>query len=145
VAPALSSCNWTRRTAFLLASLLACFLVLAESSRADIGPGPGSVTVRSHGYLVEVRIAPNTWRRWNDINLALTRASSPIRHARVRVRLEMPAMGMGAPQFGMGERSAGHYRYSGPAINMGGLWVLTFQIRPPGARTFTVVVRDHVR
>jgi hypothetical protein len=118
--------------------------VLAESSRADIGPGTGSAKVRSHGYLVDVRIAPNTWRRWNDISLALSRGSSAIRHARVRVRFDM-AMSMGAPEFGMGERSPGHYRYSGPAISMGGVWVLTFQIRPRGARAFTVVVRDHVR
>lgn len=144
MAPALSSRGWIRRAALLLASLVACLLVLAESSTADIGPGPASAKVRSHGYLVEVRIAPNTWRRWNDINLALSRGSSAIRHARVRVRLDMPAMSMGAPEFGMGERSRGHYRYSGPAINMGGVWVLTFQIRPRGARAFTVVVRDHV-
>jgi hypothetical protein len=32
-----------------------------------------------------------------------------------------------------------------PAINMAGLWVLTFQVRPPGARAFSVVVRDQVR
>jgi hypothetical protein len=54
-------------------------------------------------------------------------------------------MSMGATRFRMREARPGVYRYSGPAISMPGVWVLTFQVRPPGASAFSVVVRDHVR
>jgi hypothetical protein len=142
--PALSSGWTTRRVAFVV-SIAICALWAAPASSADIGPGPGSVTVGSRGYLVDVRITPNSSHRWNDIDLRVSRRGSPLRRAGVSVRFEMPAMSMGAPRFRLPEVRAGLYRYSGPAINMAGLWVLTFQIRPAGARAFTVVVRDHVR
>ena len=125
--------------------LAAAALAVGVAVAADIGPGPDSVTVRSHGYVVKVRIAPNSSRRWNDIELALSRGRSAIRRATVSLRLDMPAMSMGAPRFRLREGRPGVYRYSGPALSMPGLWVLTFNVDPPGTRAFTVVVRDHVR
>jgi hypothetical protein len=125
--------------------LIAACLPAAPAVAADIGPGPGSVTVQSHGCRLKTRITPNSSRGWNDIDLTVTRRGSALRRAAVSVRLEMPAMSMGAPRFRLREARPGVYRYSGPAINMAGLWVLTFQVRPPGARAFSVVVRDQVR
>jgi hypothetical protein len=136
---------WTTRAAALLASVAICALPAAAASAGDIGPGPGSVTVRSHGYLVDVRITPNSSSTWNDIDLRVSRRGAAIRGAVVSARFEMPAMSMGARRFQLPQVRPGLYRYSGPAVNMGGLWVLTFQIRPAGATAFTVVVRDHVR
>jgi hypothetical protein len=145
VQPRLSSNKWNLRSGTLLASVATCALAGAVGANADIGPGPDSVTVHSQGYLVKARITPNSSRRWNDIDLAVSRGGAALRRAAVSLRLEMPAMAMGAPRFRLREARAGVYRYSGPAINMAGLWVLTFQVRPPGARAFSVVVRDHVR
>jgi hypothetical protein len=139
----LSSHKRNRRSAALLASIAAC--IPATPAAADIGPGAGSVTVHSQGYLVKARITPNSSGSWNDVELTVTRRGFALRRAGVSVRLEMPAMSMGAPRFRLRELRPGVYRYSGPAINMPGLWVLTFQVRPQGARPFTVVVRDHVR
>jgi YtkA-like len=129
----------------LLAAIAVTALTAAAGAAADIGPGPDSVTLHTHGYLVKLRITPNSARRWNDIDLSVTRRGSPVRRAAVSLRLDMPAMSMGAPRFQLREVRPGVYRYSSPAISMGGLWVLTFQVRAGGARAFTVVVRDHVR
>jgi hypothetical protein len=141
----LSSSKWNRRSGALLASIATCALAGAGAANADIGPGPDSVTVHSHGYLVKARIAPNSSRSWNDIDLAVSRGGAALRRAAVSLRLEMPAMSMGAPRFRLREARPGVYGYSGPAISMPGLWVLTFHVRPQGARAFSVVVRDHVR
>jgi hypothetical protein len=125
--------------------LVAACALAVPALAADIGPGPDTVTVQSHGYLVKARVTPNSSRTWNDIELTVTRHGSALRRAAVSVRFEMPAMSMGAPRFSLREARPGVYRYSGPAISMAGLWVLTFKVRPPGARAFSVVVRDHVR
>jgi hypothetical protein len=129
----------------MLALIATCMLVATPALAADIGPGPDGATIHSHGYLVKAHITPNSSRRANDVVLTLSRGRTPVRRAVVSVRLEMPAMSMGAPRFGLREVRAGVYRYSGPAINMEGLWVLTFHVRPPGAHAFDVVVRDHVK
>jgi hypothetical protein len=141
----LSSAWASRRAAALVVSIAIGAFAAAPALGADIGPGPDSVTVRSHGYLVKARITPNSSRRWNDIDLAVSRRGSALRRAAVSVRFAMPAMSMGDPRFKMRETRPGVYRYSGPAISMGGLWVLTFHVRPHGSRAFDVVVRDHVR
>jgi hypothetical protein len=115
------------------------------AGRTDVGPGPGSVVVTRQGYLAKLRITPNSSRRWNDVELAVSRRGTPLRRAAVSLRFEMPSMSMGAPRFRLKESRPGVYRYSGPAINMDGLWVLTFQVGVGHGRTFSVVVHDHVR
>ena len=122
-----------------------CALLAASALGAEIGPGPDGATTSVQGYRVTTHVQPNSSRRWNDIDLRLSRRGAAVRRATVSVRFDMPAMSMGAPRFGMREVRAGLYRYSGPAISMPGLWVLTFDVRPRHGRTFTVVVRDHVR
>lgn len=122
-----------------------CVLLPAPAVAADIGPGPGGITATVAGYRVFVHVAPNTTTRWNDVELRLSRRGAAIRRAAISLRLQMPAMSMGAPRFRLRELRAGVYRYSGPAISMPGLWILTFTVQPVHARAFTVVVRDHVR
>lgn len=115
------------------------------AERTDVGPGPGSVVVTRQGYRATVRITPNSSRRSNDVELAVSRGGAPLRRASVSLRFEMPSMSMGAPRFGLREARPGVYRYSGPVMNMDGSWVLTFQVRFGHGRSFSVVVRDHVR
>jgi YtkA-like protein len=150
MAPVMSS-QLVKPRAFLTVALaLSCGLLAAPAGGrpaaqlADIGPGPGSVVMHPHGYLAKVRITPNSSRRWNDIELVVSRRGTPLRRAAVSVRFDMPSMSMGAPRFRLKEARGGLYRYSGPAISMDGLWVLTFQVRPAHGAGFSVVVRDHV-
>jgi YtkA-like len=122
-----------------------CALFAAPAFATEIGPGPDGVTTTVAGYRVGVHVAPNSSRRWNDVELRLSRSGTTIRKASVSMRVEMPAMSMGAPRFRLREPRPGVYRYSGPAISMPGLWILTFSVQPVHARAFTVVVRDDVR
>lgn len=130
----------------VLALLLGlCALLAAPAVAAEIGPGAGSVSASTYGYRLTVRVAPNSSRSWNDIELRLSRGGAAVRRATANLRFDMPAMSMGAPRFRLREVRPGIYRYTGPAISMPGLWVLTFDLSPQGGRAFTFVVRDHVR
>lgn len=117
----------------------------APAIAADLGPGPDSVTASTHGYRLAVRVAPNSWQRWNDVEVRLSRGGAAVRRATANLRFDMPAMSMGEPRFRLREAHPGIYRYTGPAISMPGLWVLTFDLSPHGGRAFTFVVHDHVR
>jgi YtkA-like len=145
-----SSASLKPRAVLGVALALICGFVSApaggrpSADRADIGPGPGSVVTHRQGYLAKTRITPNSPRRWNVVELAVSRRGTPLRRAPVSVRFDMPSMNMGAQRFRLREARPGVYRYSGPAINMAGLWVLTFQVRPAHGGGFSVVVRDHV-
>jgi hypothetical protein len=130
---------------------LACGLASAPADasqatgRADIGPGPGSVATHRQGNSLSVRISPNSSRRWNVIDLAVSRRGAPVRRAAATVRFDMSAMSMGASRFRLAETRPGVYRYTGPAITMDGMWVLTFDVRPEHGRSFALTVRDQVR
>lgn len=117
----------------------------APAIAAEIGASPDGVKASLDGYRLAVRVAPNSWQRWNDVELRLSRGGAAVPRASANVRFEMPAMSMGAPRFHMREVRPGLYRYTGPAISMPGLWVLTFVLSPHRGRAFTFVVRDHVR
>jgi hypothetical protein len=118
---------------------------VAPAVPADFGARPDSVNASTHGYQLAVRVAPNSWQRWNDVDLRLSRGGAAVRRVAANVRFVMPAMTMGAPRFHLREVRPGLYRYTGPAISMPGLWVLTFDLSPPSGPAFTFTVRDHVR
>jgi hypothetical protein len=135
----------SHRLAPIAASISVCGALVPAAFGADIGPGSGSVTKSVRAYSVNVRVSPNNTRHWNDVELRLQRRGADVRKAVVSLRFDMPAMSMGAPKFAMRRARPGLYRYSGPAMSMPGLWVLTFRVKLANEPAFTVVVRDQVR
>src|SRR5690349_24030728 len=128
----------------VVAGLLGPAAVAGAPSATVVGPGPVRTVVHRGDAVLRLRITPNAAKGPDVVTLAVRRGGAPLRHARVAVRFAMPAMSMGAPRFRLRERAPGSYRYTGPALSMRGLWVLTFSVRSAHGRRLGLTVRDHV-
>ena len=109
---------------------------------AHTGPGPVATVAEHAGYRVEIRVTPNKVAVPDDFAVKLTRDGKPVRSATVIATLAMLDMEMPNQAYRLAERSPGLYEHSTAALVMVGHWGLTFDVEPPGAQPFTVVLVD---
>jgi copper transport protein len=110
---------------------------------ATAGPGPVTEVVERNGYRVDVRVSPNKVAVPDDYVVRLTRNGAPVRGATVIATFTMLDMEMPTQAYRLAERSPGVYEHSSEALVMVGRWGLTFEVQPPGAQPFDVVIVDH--
>jgi copper transport protein len=110
---------------------------------ATVGPGPVSRTVEHAGYEVAVRVSPNKVAVPDTFAVRITHNGTPVQGATVIATFTMLDMEMPSQAYRLAERSPGLYEHSTAALVMVGRWGLTFQVQPPGAQPFDVVVVDH--
>jgi copper transport protein len=155
----------TRRSLVLLWQLVAAEVVLVTSAvvaaavlsslppppralaslgapAAHTGPGPVSSVVQRNGYRLELRVTPNKVAVPDDFAVRITRNGSPVRGATVIATFAMLDMEMPTQAFRLEERSPGLYEHTTEALVMVGRWGLSFEVDPPGAQPFDVVVVD---
>jgi copper transport protein len=109
---------------------------------ARVGPGPVTEVVQKDGYRLEFRVSPNRAAVPNSFEVKITRGGRPVRGADVTTTFAMLDMEMGQQASNLQEIAPGVYRRSLPALVMVGHWGLSFEIAPPGAQPFTVVLVD---
>ena len=112
------------------------------SATAHVGPGPVTSVVHHGDYRLVVRVIPNKAAVPNTFSVAITRAGRPVRGADVTMTFTMLDMEMGQISYALPEIAPGVYGRSEPALVMVGHWGLSFEVRPPGAAPFTVLVID---
>jgi len=110
---------------------------------ATAGPGPVTEVVERNGYRVDMRVTPNKVAVPDDYTVRLTRNGAPVRGATVIATFTMLDMDMPTQAYRLAERSPGVYEHSSEALVMVGRWGLTFDVQPPGAQAFDVVILDH--
>ena len=104
------------------------------------GPSPPS---SHHGdYRLAVRVIPNKAAVPNTFSVSITKGGQPVRGADVTMTFTMLDMEMGQISYRLPELAPGVYGRSEPALVMVGHWGLSFEVRPPGAEPFTVLVVD---
>jgi copper transport protein len=112
------------------------------SVAAHVGPGTVAKTVERNGYTIELRVTPNRAAQQNEFEVKLTRDAKPVEGAVVTTSFAMLDMEMGRQVYAFAETSPGVYAHAAPALVMVGRWGITFQIAPPGAKPFDVVIVD---
>jgi len=155
----------TRRSLVLLWQLVAAEVVLVTSAivaaavlsslppppkalaslgtpAAHTGPGPVSSVVERNGYRLQLRVTPNKVAVPDDFTVRITRNGTPVHGATVIATFAMLDMEMPTQAFRLEERSPGLYEHTTAALVMVGRWGLTFEVDPPGAQPFDVVVVD---
>jgi copper transport protein len=117
-------------------------LASAGSALARIGPGPVASTVKTKGYTLKLRVAPNRAAAQNSFSLAMTKNGKPLTGATVVGGFSMLDMEMGTQSHLLKETSPGIYTLSAPALVMVGHWGISFEITPPGKQEFTATFID---
>jgi hypothetical protein len=134
-----------------LAILGSCLALTAGAPAAsardavDVGPGPVSATLMHGPHRLVLRISPNRATSANAIQLTVTRAGKPLRHARVTLSFTMAAMGMGPQAFPLTELRPGVYSFTGRAMVMGGSWGLALSVTPRGGTRYSFALVDDLR
>jgi copper transport protein len=130
--------------AAVLSSLAPPAKALAEAGKASarVGPGPVTQVVTKNGYRLEFHIDPNRAAVPNDFAVRITKDGKPVRGVDVTTSFAMLDMEMGQQAYRLSESAPGLYRHGAPALVMVGHWGLSFDIRPPGATPFTVILLD---
>jgi copper transport protein len=117
-------------------------LATVGSASAHVGPGAVSQLVVKNGYTLRFTVDPNRAAAPNTVSVRITKAGAPVRGADVTATFVMLDMQMGNVAYHLPETAPGLYARSAPALVMVGHWGLSFDIRPPGARPFTVLLID---
>jgi copper transport protein len=112
------------------------------SASSNIGPGTATRVMDTHGYRLEFRVTPNRAAVPNDFTVRLSRGGAPVRGAEVTATVTMLDMEMPAQEYRLAETVPGTYSRSVPALVMVGHWGLSFQIAPPSAPSFSVLLLD---
>jgi hypothetical protein len=113
--------------------------------RADVGPGPVATKLVHGPHRLLLRISPNRATSANAIQLTVTRAGKPLRHAKVTLSFTMAAMGMGPQAFPLTEVRPGVYSFTGRAMVMGGSWGLALSVTPQGGTRYSFALVDDLR
>ncbi len=131
-------------TAGVLSSLAppAKALGTVGSASAHVGPGVVSKTVVKNGYTLRFSVVPNRAAAPNTVRVRIAKAGVRVRGADVTATFIMLDMEMGDVAYHLLETTPGLYARSAPALVMVGHWGLSFDIRPPGASPFTVLLID---
>jgi copper transport protein len=117
-------------------------LASTGAAAVHVGPGPVNEVVERNGYRLHFRLAPNRAAVPNSFAVAITRGGEPVRGAEITTTFASLDMDMGPQGYSFEETSPGVYERSAPALVMVGRWGLTFEIAPPGAQPFEVVLVD---
>ena len=130
--------------AAVLSSLAPPAKALAEVGNASDRVGPGVVTsvVDRDGYRLEFHVTPNRAAVPNSFTVGISRGGRPVRGAEVTATFTMLDLEMGRQAYHLAETRPGLYRHSAPALVMVGHWGISFEIRPPGAQPFAVLLLD---
>ncbi len=115
---------------------------LQNSALAQVGPGRVVATVDRAGYRLQVLVSPNKAAAPDTFSLRLTHNGVPVRGATVTLLFNHLEMQMPQQEYSLREVSPGIYQRAAPALIMVGKWGLTFQVSPPGARSFTALIVD---
>ncbi|PWU24273.1 MAG: hypothetical protein C5B48_07060 [Candidatus Rokuibacteriota bacterium] len=118
-------------------------LASVGSPSAHVGPGP-VVRVVNHGpYRLTFHIDPNKAVVPNSFAVTITKNGRPVHGADVTANFSMLDMEMPQLAYNLAERRPGVFSRAVNALVMVGHWGLTFEVRPPGAAPFQVVLVDH--
>jgi copper transport protein len=109
---------------------------------AHVGPGPVSNVVTRNGYTLRFHVTPNKAAQENRFALTIERDGRPVTGATVTTTFAMLDMEMGQQGYALKETSPGTYTHSAPALVMVGRWAITFEVEPPGAQPFDVLLVD---
>jgi copper transport protein len=109
---------------------------------ARVGPGPVTEVVTKNGYKLEFHVQPNRAAVPNTFSVRVTRGGKPVRNASVITKFTMLDMEMGDQTYQFQEVSPGLYQRATPALVMVGHWGLSYEVTPPGAEAFTVLLVD---
>ena len=133
--------------AAVLSSLAPPSKALGEINRAvaRVGPGPVNEVVHQAGYTLAVGISPNRAAAPASFRVKITRNGKPVTGATLVTRFTMLDMEMGDQQYAFRETGPGVYERSAPALVMAGHWGLSFQVAPPGAAPFDVLLVDRAQ
>ena len=115
---------------------------LQNSALAQVGPGRVAQSVRLNGYLLQMLVSPNKAAAPDSFALRITKAGQPVRGANVTLTFNHTEMQMPQQEYQLAETRPGVYVRSAPALVMVGKWALSFQITPPGHRSFTALILD---
>jgi copper transport protein len=115
---------------------------LQNSALAQVGPGRVAQTVKHNGYLLQVLVSPNKAAAPDSFALRITRGGRPVRGANITLTFKHTEMQMPQQEYQLAETQPGVYSRSAPALVMVGKWALSFQITPPGGRSFTALILD---
>jgi copper transport protein len=110
---------------------------------ARVGPGPVTEVVKHGPYTLSFRISPNKAVADDAFTVKITKNGKPVRGATVTTNFAMLDMEMPQQEYSLAERRPGEFSRSTNALVMVGRWGLTFEVHPPGAAPFTVVIVDH--
>jgi copper transport protein len=109
----------------------------------NVGPGAGKVVVKHGAYTLVFRVTPNKAVVPDSFAVTITKNGQPVRGATVTSNFAMLDMEMPNLAYNLKESAPGVYERSANALVMVGHWGLTFEIDPPGATPFSVVILDH--
>jgi len=112
------------------------------AAAAHVGPGPVTGTVERNGYTLRFHVTPNRAAQENDFALSIKRDGRPVTGAGVTARFAMLEMEMGQQAYELKESAPGEYSRAAPALVMVGHWAITFEVEPPGAQPFDVLLVD---
>ena len=115
---------------------------LQNSALAKVGPGRVVRTVTEKGYQIQVLVLPNKAAAPNSFALRITKNGQLVRGADVTLALNHLEMQMPQQNYLLKEIQPGVYSRSAPALVMVGKWGLSFQVTPPGASPFNVLIVD---
>lgn len=116
--------------------------ISVKPSHAGGSAGALERTVRTRGYTVTVRLAPNSSTAINEISVRLRRGGRDA-SARIRLTTTMATMAMGYTG-SLAPAGAGRYRHTWPPLGMRGTWRLRLEISPRAGRDFAVTLSDAV-
>lgn len=133
------------RLAVLGAGAALCAAGAAPALAADVGPGPVATRLVHGPHHLLLRISPNRATSANAIELTVTRAGKPLRHARVTLSFTMTAMGMGPTAIPLMETRPGVYSFTGRPMVMGGSWGLALSVAPRGGSRYSFAFVDDLR
>jgi copper transport protein len=130
--------------AAILSSLAPPAKALASLGKpsAHTGPGPVTKTVAVDGYRLELHVQPNKVGVADAFSLRITRGGRPVENANVTATFTMLDMDMPTLSYNLPAKGDGLYARTEPALVMVGRWGFTFDVEPPHAAPFTVVVVD---
>ena len=117
-------------------------LASTGNASARVGPGPVTEVVTKNGYKLEFHVQPNRAAVPNTFSVRVTRGGKPVRNASVITKFTMLDMEMGDQTEQFREVSPGLYQRATPALVIVGHWGLSYEVTPPGAAPFTVLLVD---
>ena len=117
-------------------------LAAVGGASGHVGPGPVTRVVRKNGYTMAFSVAPNRAAVPNTFRVHIAQNGKPVSGADVVESFLMLDMEMGTQAYRLSETAPGTYEHDAPALVMVGHWGLSYEITPPGAQPFTVLLVD---